>query len=99
MRSPGSVLRVSRIFAPRALDGAHELARAGGHAREQLHEVERGALGGEHGARIALELAQGASGHDVVAVLVVPEDLHVGVELLEGAVEPLDAAEHAARRG
>ena len=42
----------------------------------------------------AFQLAQGAARHDVLAVLVVPEDLDVGVEFLERAVEPLGAAEH-----
>src|SRR5258706_8128908 len=52
--------RLARIedLRARALDGAHELARARGHAREQLHEIERGALRGEERARLTLDLAE-----------------------------------------
>ena len=56
-------------------------------------------------ARAARQLDERGAGRDLLAVLVVPEDLDLGIEFLEGAVEPLGAAEdpilagHEARRG
>ncbi len=89
--------RLARIedSRPGPLDRLHVRPGPGRHSRKQLHEVDGRALARKDRAGIALQLAQGTAGDNVVPIVVVPEDLDVGIEFLEGAVEPLGAAEHA----
>ena len=74
------VLRVQQMRVLRALREPHEFGGRGGDAGEMAEQVERRALGREHGARVAGDGHQLGLRRDAVAVAGVRLDLDVGRE-------------------
>ena len=93
-RSPGVVLRVSRIRAPVPSTAFDEARGERGDAREMAEEVERGALGGEQAPARALG-ARDRRG-DVVAPLALRGDglEPAGARLAEDLAGDLEAEDH-----
>ena len=75
-------------------DGVHETPRDGGGGREQLQEIERGALAREYRPRGPGDLAKRLSGGDALAVARAPGEAHLRVETAEGLLRPRPPAEH-----
>ncbi len=81
-RSPGVVLRVSRMLHAGALDGPDVARRQGRDARQPAEEVQRHPLGSEDRARGARQLGhEAAVGPDALVGVGVPAQ--VGVDALE----------------
>ena len=74
--------------AARAGYGVDESACCGRGRRQELQEVERRALAREHRARRSRDLENDLVGRDPVAVVGVPAEFDVGVEVAEGSFRP-----------
>jgi hypothetical protein len=78
-----------------AFDAADEFLRRGRHAREVAEQVERDALGREHGTRRALERHQRRLARYARAVASLGRDRGLGGELGEGGGGERQAGDHA----
>jgi hypothetical protein len=75
----------------RAVHGVDVEARDGGGGRKQLQEIECGTLGGQQGARVGFDLAQGLASSNRLSIAYLPADHGFRIKLAEAGVEPRGA--------
>ena len=74
--------------------GIDEAPRGGGGRREQLQEIECGALAGQHRARGTCDRENDLLRRYAVTIGGMPGELHFAVELPEGLIRPGPPAQH-----
>jgi hypothetical protein len=93
VRRPGSVLRVSRMRQEVPAMASTKRRVAVAVPDSSLQEIQCDALAREQRARGALDVRERGAGADRVAVVGLPRDADAGIELAEGLVGPVAAAE------